>query len=339
MKFTLPAMLLCAAFNSQANDLATPDYQSISHLDNHLETLNINAKNFEDVATLTRATTSGVSWDSASCRDLTSNIGGDDMPYYPVILVNSNNECAVGLHGSGSPVIDMYTSVMAEINPQIDLVEHNFKEMITQFVNNAAAQADANVKNVSADLTGIMKMRIDGIVDSQGYVPVTFSNFGIHGIGKLRKYQLGMKIDIYINIKYNNLTMKGKYNVHTGQLIANPDISSYQPEVSTKVKLPFFLRILDAITPEIFYKLQTEFGRVVTDIFEFLGVDMSRDIPQAVQHVANLIPDTVVEIKPLNQYKVGDHAFYEININRRYASLSDGHNTTVMQIVLFRLGY
>lgn len=242
----------------------------------------------------------------------------------PMMLAYSDDGCVVERNG---PIQSTYNAIMGQVLPQFRRVESNYKELITQFIYNAAAQADANVKNISANMTGLMKMRIDGVVDSQGYVPVTFSNFGMHGVGKLRKYQLGMKIHIYINIKYNNLVVKGKYNVHTGQLIATPSISSYQPEVYTKVKLPFFLKILDDLIPEIFNKLQTEFGRIVTDVFEFFGVDMSQSIPQAIQHIVNIEPETFVQIKPLNGYNVGEHVLYELNVRRGFVSMKDGDNT------------
>ncbi|MBE0370461.1 hypothetical protein [Pseudoalteromonas aurantia] len=274
--------------------------------------------------------TSSITWDSPSCRRATANIGTGSHNIIPMVLMNSNGECLISPNGAPREAYEQFAN---QINPQIDKLEHNFKEMITQFVNNAAAQADANVKNISAELDGPMKMSINGVVDADGFVPVTFSNFNIHGVGKLRKYQLGLRIHIYIHIKYNNMVVKGKYNVFTNELIPEHNISSFQPEVYSDVDLPWLFAIIDAITPAIFEKLNIEFNRVVTDIFEFFGVDMSQDIPKAVQHVADIIPSTIIPIKALEDSRVGERVSYTISVDRTFAALSDGQNTTTMQLV------
>ncbi|MBE0370462.1 hypothetical protein J8L98_19950 [Pseudoalteromonas sp. MMG013] len=269
---------------------------------------------------------------SSTCDQLGSILG----PGRKVVIVMQNNNCYVPGFTAGPEVAELYNSVRDVVKPQINLIEHNFKETITQYVYNASAQADASVKSITARVEGSIHMKIDGVVSSNGTVPVTLNNFDIHGIGKMKKYQLGMGISIYLHVKYENVSLKGHYNVNTHTITIQNNLSHFRPRVYTDVKLPFFLRILDKLTPPIIEKINREFNRIVIDTFEFLGVDMSRKVPQAIQHVAQTIPQSIVPIKSLNNRRVGERVKYTMIMDHENFEIRDERNWIKLGLISIR---
>lgn len=85
--------------------------------------------------------------------------------------------------------------------------------------------------------------------------------------------------------------------------------------------------MIDTLTPGIFDKLYTEFSRIVIDVFEFLGVDMSEDIPQVIKHNAQLINSGVVLLKGLDTLRPGDTANLEMEVTRGHLRIKDGRTS------------
>ncbi|CAM3796495.1 MULTISPECIES: hypothetical protein [Pseudoalteromonas] len=254
--------------------------------------------------------------------------GNDHLTPISVPVIYTGGECwSTGRTTSSQGPKEMYTQVSDIIHQQFSNVEHNYKELTTDIVNNIAAQSSSNKVSHTTSLYGTMHMKIAGRVDAQNKVPVLIDGFDLKSYAKFRKKQLGMNIYIHVYINNENVTIKGKYDVRTQQLELDPLISSFKPVVTTKVDLPWILDLIDTLTPGIFDKLYTEFSRIVIDVFEFLGVDMSEDIPQVIKHNAQLINSGVVPLKGLDTLRPGDTANLEMEVTRGHLRIKDGHTS------------
>ncbi|MBQ4862473.1 hypothetical protein J8L98_12315 [Pseudoalteromonas sp. MMG013] len=319
MKYAVMALLLASPLlfaNSSTNDLDTQQSSS----------------------TFVSSSTTGSSMHdliytnhSASCIEVqeTAFDPGDPIfmfPYFHPLVIN-NGECYIrGLTTSDQSIDDMYNEVHPIARTQVSIIETNFKEIGTQIVNNVSAQTGARVKGIDAKFIGEATIRIQGRVDSQGNVPITASGFEVLTQGKLKKYQLRLPVRFTVNIKYSNILLKGQYNIYSRNLSIDPAKSSFQPKVDVDVNLPFLFELFEQLTPKIFDKLYEEFGRIVIDVFEFLGVDMTQDIPAAIQHHANLSTVNFVPITALDNKRVGDAVQYTMKFSKAGVQFKDANS-------------
>ncbi|NUZ10745.1 hypothetical protein HUZ36_08135 [Pseudoalteromonas sp. McH1-7] len=293
-----------------------------------------------DLATQPDVTTQAMSGDfawfnaqSQTCRQIRSMLyyrhpGNDHLTPVSVPVIYTGGECwSTGRTTSSQGPKAMYDQVSAIIHQQFSNVEHNYKELTTDIVNTVAAQASATKVSHTTNLFGTMHMKIAGRVDGQNKVPVLIDGFDLKSYAKFRKKQLGMNIYIHVHINNENVTIKGKYDVRTQQLELDPLISSFKPVVTTEVELPWILDLMDRLTPGIFDKLYTEFSRIVIDVFEFLGVDMSEDIPQVIKHNVQLIGAGTVPLKGLDNLRPGDTANLEMEVMRGHLRIKDGQTS------------
>ncbi|PCK31419.1 hypothetical protein [Pseudoalteromonas piscicida] len=296
---------------------------------------NLPEATFEPQST-TQAISGDFDWFNApsqSCGQIRSMLyrrhpGNDHLTPVSVPVIYTGGECwSTGRTTSSQGPKTMYDEVSAIIHQQFSTVEHNYKELTTDIVNNIAAQSSSTKVKHTTSLYGTMHMKIAGRVNAQNKVPVLIDGFDLRSYAKFRKKQLGMNIYIHVYTNNENVTIKGKYDVRTQQLELDPLISSFKPVVTTEVELPWILDLIDTLTPGIFDKLYTEFSRIVIDVFEFLGVDMSEDIPQVIKHNAQLINSGVVPLKGLDHLRPGDTANLEMEVMRGHLRIKDGRTS------------
>ncbi|MBE0367789.1 hypothetical protein [Pseudoalteromonas aurantia] len=276
---------------------------------------------------------------SASCRTIRSMIfhrhpGTEHLTPVAVPVIYTGGNCwAAGRTTSTDAPKVMYDEVSDIIRRQFATVEHNFKEVSTDIVNNIAAQSDMSIRSHSAYIEDSMTLKINGQVDAQGNVPVSIEGFDVIAKSKLRKTQLGLRIYLHVEIKYADVRITGKYNVHTQQMVLNPQLSNFRPDVKTEVDLPWIIDLINDLTPEIFNQLYTEFSRMVIDVFEFVGVDMSIEVKEVIKHNVKFISQSIVPIRELDNRRAGDSIRLEMEFKRGYLKVKDS-NTSYMMFAL-----
>ncbi|WP_440056078.1 hypothetical protein ACSLBF_07995 [Pseudoalteromonas sp. T1lg65] len=286
------------------------------------------------------SSTSGKDWFNTpgSCQFLKSLLygynGNTDRNPTSVPMVFTNNFCyAYRLTTQNTFPQEMMSDISSEVERHFNVIEHNFKEVSTDPINMVSAQSGAGVRSINSKVKGYLRLRINGRVAANGDIPITINNFDVETVGHLRKYQLGLPINIYAKVAFKNISVQGIYNVYDQRFTGLPNFSQYTPSVTVDVKLPWLFDLLDKLTPGIFDKMYEEFARIVTDVFEFIGVDMGEDIPEVIAHNAQLLPHSLSSITPLNNYRPGDQVYLEMELQRGYAFIKD-NNTSYLVITL-----
>lgn len=272
---------------------------------------------------------------SDSCRYVAGHSYGlphnDNMEGVNVPMVIHENECYVrGLTTQGTFPDDLRAQLGAEVDQHFQVIEHNFSEISTDAINKVAAQSGTRVRNIKSKVKTAMRLFIDGIVNANGDVPVFITGFDVETVGHLRKYQLGLPINVYVKLGYKNISVKGTYNVFDQRFTGIPNFAQYQPSVDVDVKLPWLFRLIDELTPGIFDSMYERFARVVTDIFEFIGIEMSQEIPTIISHNIQLLPQSFTPITALRDYGVGDHVYLDMEAFRSWVYVKDKNTTYVV---------
>ncbi|ALZ74573.1 hypothetical protein ATY27_01570 [Rheinheimera sp. F8] len=241
---------------------------------------------------------------------------------WPVLI--SNRECHVqGITTRDSYPKQIYNELHSVAAEQTSYIVDNFRESMTQEFYNFQANANMDkIVRLDARYNGSIHLLIDGIVDNEGFVPVTFDNFGLEANAKMTD----SIINLYVTFRLDDMKLYGKYNVFTKRLYAQPGREKLNPVVTVDVKLPYILKVLDKITPKIIKKLQEEAQRLVTRIVESLGFDMAVKVPEAVQYNANYRPDVIVPIRALENKNVGDRIFLEMTLSHGGVTIRDNQS-------------
>lgn len=237
----------------------------------------------------------------------------------PVLI--SNRECYVqGITTGDSYPRQIYDELHSVAAEQTGYILNNFKEGMTQEFYNFQANANMDkIVRLDAQYNGSIHLLIDGTVDAEGFVPVTFDNFGLEANAKMTD----SIINLYVTFRLDDMKLYGKYNVFTKRMYAQPGREKLNPVVTVDVKLPYILKVLDKITPKIIKTLQEEAQRLVTRIVESLGFDMAVKVPEAVQYNANFRPDVIVPIRALENKNVGDRVFLEMTLSHGGVTIRD----------------
>ncbi|KJY91605.1 hypothetical protein CWB89_16440 [Pseudoalteromonas piscicida] len=255
----------------------------------------------------------------------------DYMEGVNVPMVIHENECYVyGLTTQRTFPNDLRAQLAVEVDQHFQVVEHNFSEISTDAINMAAAQSGTRVRKIKSKVQRPMRLFIDGVVNANGDVPVFITGFDVETVGHLRKYQLGLPINVYVKLGYKNISVKGTYNVFDQRFTGMPNFAQYQPSVDVDVKLPWLFRLIDDLTPGIFDSMYERFARVVSDIFEFIGIEMSQDIPTIITHNVQLLPQSLTPIIALSEYGAGDHVYLDMEVSRNSVYVKDKNTTYVV---------
>lgn len=237
----------------------------------------------------------------------------------PVLI--SNRECYVqGITTADGYPKQIYDELRAVAAEQTGYILNNFKEGMTQEFYNFQANANMDrIVRLDAQYNGSIHLLIDGTVDAEGFVPVTFDNFGLEANAKMTD----SVVNLYVTFRLDDMKLYGKYNVFTKRLYAHPEREKLVPVVTVDVKLPYILKVLDKLTPKIIKKLQEEAKRLVSRIVESLGFDMAVKVPEAIQYNANIRPDVLVPIRALENKNVGDRVFLEMTLSHGGVTIRD----------------
>ncbi|NUZ12680.1 hypothetical protein HUZ36_18005 [Pseudoalteromonas sp. McH1-7] len=272
---------------------------------------------------------------SDSCRYVAGHSYGlphnDNMEGVNVPMVIHENECYVrGLTTQSTFPDELRAQLGAEVDQHFQVVEHNFSEISTDAINEIAAESDTRVRNIKSKVQSPMRLFIDGIVNAHGDVPVFITGFDIETVGHLRKYQLGLPINVYVKLSYKNISVKGTYNVFDQRFTGIPNFVQYKPSVDVDVQLPWLFRLIDELTPGIFDSMYERFALVVTYIFELIGIEMGRDIPTIIAHNSQLLRQSFTPITALRDYGVGDHVYLDMEASRNWVYIKDKNTTYVV---------
>ncbi|WP_348729710.1 hypothetical protein [Rheinheimera texasensis] len=240
----------------------------------------------------------------------------------PVLI--SNRECYVqGITTRDSFPNQVYDELHSVAAEQTSYILDNFRESMTQEFYNFQANANMDkIVRLDAQYNGSIHLLINGTVDNEGFVPVIFDNFGLEANAKMTD----SVVNLYVTFRLDDMKLYGKYNVFTKRLYAHPDRDKLNPVVTVDVKLPYILKVLDRLTPQIIKKLQEEAKRLVSRIVESLGFDMAVKVPEAVRYNANIRPDVLVPIRALDGKNVGDSVFLEMTLGHGAVTVRDNQS-------------
>ncbi|MBE0368305.1 hypothetical protein [Pseudoalteromonas aurantia] len=250
-------------------------------------------------------------------------------------MLMTNGECYInGLTTNDAAIDGMLQDIYEPAMDQFSLIRQNFQEINTQIVNNIAYESDGKISKIDTTIVGDIVISIDGVVNSNGDVPVKIHGFDAVTVGKITKKILFSNVHIYPKITYASVNLKGRYNIHNRTLNIDSNLSNFRPDVAVDVDIPSFLDLLDRLTPKIFETLQREFGRIVIDVFKFVGVDVINKAPQAVQHNVTVSNSSIVPITQLDSYQSGDRVKMDIILSWGQVRLVDAQSDIALRIWL-----
>jgi hypothetical protein len=234
-------------------------------------------------------------------------------------LIISGGQC----HAEGVTTLSDYPTLMhrdfmALASLQTSYIENNYKEMISQSIYDIqASEGFDRVSSINAHVQGEVQMQVQGVVATDGTVPVLLHGFGLQGIGELKKWPATVRIFLTLS----NVEIRGHYNVISGQLQAIPDLSTAEPQVSHQVDVPFIFKLLNKLTPNIIRKLQAELGRFSLRLSKALGID--DELPARIIYNANIQPGVLTPLQGLQGKQPGDSINLLISFNHRQLEYKD----------------